>query len=160
MPNINQVTLAGHLGRDAEVRVTQAGKPWATFSVAVTEKYKAQDGSWKETTTWVNCKWWGCYDNAGDWLKKGRGVFVTGKLAENSYEKQDGTKVKTLEVKVDHCYPVENTKPDGVRDSDARYAGRQAARQSSYNRPAATPAPQPETNSLPWDGASDDDVPF
>lgn len=134
MPSgLNEVIIGGHLGRDAEIRFTKDGSPWASFTVCVSEKYKNRAGETVESQTWVGCKWWSCYENAGEWLTKCRGVIVTGKLATNSYENKEGKKVTTLEVKVTHCYPHDNTwskrgarepqqRRDHVEESDARYS--------------------------------------
>lgn len=141
MPSINSVVIAGHLGRDADIKFTKSGDPWARFSVAITERYKAGN-EWKEQTTWVNCKWWGCYENAGEWLTKGRGVTITGKLSVNSYEAKDGTKRNDLEVRVFQCFPAD---------------GSFAKRRETDDRPLASKPV--ETGD--WGGAAtDDDVPF
>lgn len=141
MPSINSVVIAGHLGRDAEVKFTKDGKAWVPFSVAVTEKYKSGN-EWKERTVWLSCKWWGCYENVGEWLTKGRGVVVTGRLDVNSYEDKNGVKRNDVEINVAKCVPV-----------DSSFFRKREARD---DRP---PASKPmETD---WGGsATDDDVPF
>src|ERR1043166_3273638 len=90
--SVNKVILVGSLGRDPEVLSTPTGQSVCNFSVATTEKFTGRDGSNKESTQWHNVVVWGkTADNCGQYLKKGRQVYVEGKLTSRSYEAKDGS---------------------------------------------------------------------
>ena len=91
MSSINQVAISGHLGRDAELQTTQSGFSYCTFSVAVTDPKKNDDGSWGEYVNWVNVTIWGNRAEAlAPILAKGTKVAVSGKLHYRSWETEDG----------------------------------------------------------------------
>lgn len=94
MPSYQKVQVMGHLGRDPEVRYSQAGEPVANFSVAVTEK---RSGS--ESTEWFNCV---AFKKTAEivqkYLHKGDAVFAEGKLQTREYQGRDGEKRKSMEL--------------------------------------------------------------
>ncbi len=89
---INNVQLIGRLGKDPETRTAQNGTTITKFTVATSEKYKdKQSGEMKEVTEWNNCVTFGkLADISGQYLTKGKLVYVSGKLKTDKYEK-DGT---------------------------------------------------------------------
>ncbi len=90
MPALNRVQLIGYLGRDPEMRYTPTGKPYTTFSVAVTRRWKGSSGEQKEATDWFNIEAWGrLAEICNQYLSKGRLVFIEGRLHTDRYE-QDG----------------------------------------------------------------------
>jgi single-strand DNA-binding protein len=94
MAGFNKMTLIGNLGRDPEVRYSQNGMAVCTFSVAVTEKKK--EG---EHTEWFRIKSFGkTAENAGQYLQKGRQVYVEGRLELNKYKDKDGVDRTSLDV--------------------------------------------------------------
>ena len=94
MPSRNELTIMGHLGRDAEVK---ADGRLLSFSVACSEKYKTRTGEEKETTTWITVKWWSEKFAAvmASQLKKGALVAVFGAFATEKYTGKDGAE-KTM----------------------------------------------------------------
>lgn len=84
MPNHNQCSFIGHIGKDAEKKNSKSGdQVWADFSVAVTDRNKE--------TMWISCKIFGrSADNAVNFCKKGASVFVTGRLSVSAYMSKDG----------------------------------------------------------------------
>lgn len=95
---INKVTIVGNLGRDPEVRFSQSGNAVCKLNVAVTERRKEGD-SWKDHTEWVRCVCFGkTAENAGQYLQKGRQVYVEGRLQTSSYKDKDGVEKYTTEV--------------------------------------------------------------
>jgi len=97
---INQVTLVGRTGKDAEVKYIASGTAVANVSVATTEKWK-KDGQAKERTEWHNVTFWGnLAEIAGEYLKKGTLVYVQGKLQYDEWEK-DGQKHRGVKVVAD-----------------------------------------------------------
>lgn len=91
---MNQITLEGFLGRDAEVKTTPSGTRFATFSVATSDKSK--DG--KEMTEWHRVKAFGYTADHCEGLRKGAKVYVRGKMTYGSYENKQGQKVSTADV--------------------------------------------------------------
>ncbi len=101
---VNKVILVGNLGRDPEVRSTPSGQSVATFSLATNRKWRDKDGNRQEQTEWHNIVCWGRQaEIAGQYLTKGRQVFVEGRLQTRSWEdKQSGEKKYKTEVICDN----------------------------------------------------------
>ncbi len=90
---LNKVILIGHLGKDPELRYTPNGTAVCNFSLATTEKYKADDGNWVDKTEWHNIvAWRKLAETCSNYLKKGSKVYLEGKLTTETYEKDGGEK--------------------------------------------------------------------
>lgn len=87
MPALNRVQLIGRLGRDPESRYTPTGKRVVHFSLAVSHRWKDEDGEMREFTEWVNVETW---ERLGEvcqeYLKKGSLVYAEGRLKTDRYE--------------------------------------------------------------------------
>lgn len=100
MAGVNKVIIVGNLGRDPEVRFTQGGAAVCNLSVAVGERVKKGE-TWEDHTEWFRVVVFGkTAENAGQYLQKGRQVYVEGKLRQREYEK-DGQKQRSTEVVAD-----------------------------------------------------------
>lgn len=100
MAGVNKVIIVGNLGRDPEVRFTQGGAAVCNLSVAVGERVKKGE-AWEDHTEWFRVVVFGkTAENAGQYLQKGRQIFVEGKLRQREYEK-DGQKQRSTEVVAD-----------------------------------------------------------
>lgn len=86
MPNMNQVVLVGHLGRDMEVSWTTTGKSVGKFSIATSIGTKD-----RPATSWHNVVWWNPPESG--LLRKGQAVIVVGNWAQDTYEDKTGKKV-------------------------------------------------------------------
>jgi single-strand DNA-binding protein len=96
---VNKVILIGNLGRDPEVRFTPSGQAVARFSVATTERWRDQQGQPQERTEWHNVVVWGKQAEAcGQYLAKGRQVYVEGRIQSRSYDDKDGNKRTVVEI--------------------------------------------------------------
>ncbi len=96
---VNKVILIGNLGKDPEVRFTPNGKALAKFSVATSEKWTDQQGQKQERTEWHNVVVWGKQaESCGQYLSKGRQVFVEGSIRSRSYDDKDGNKKYITEI--------------------------------------------------------------
>lgn len=92
---LNKFIGIGNLGRDAEVRMAGASKV-ANFSIAISEKWKDQNGQQQEKTEWVNLvAWKGLADVAEKFFKKGVKLYVEGKLVTRSFDKEGQTHYRT-----------------------------------------------------------------
>jgi single-strand DNA-binding protein len=137
---VNKVILVGNLGRDPEMRTTPSGQALAKFSVATTRKWRDRDGNRQEQTEWHNIVIWGRQaEIAGQYLTKGRQIYLEGRLQTDSWEdKTHGDKRYRTEVICEHFQML------GSRDSSSDGGGYGA--EPSQAPPPAAPA--------------DDDIPF
>lgn len=87
MASLNKVMLIGNLGKDPEVRFTAAGQAVASMTIATSEKFKKGD-EWQETTEWHRVTLWArLAEIAGEYLSKGKTVYIEGRLQTREYEK-------------------------------------------------------------------------
>jgi len=99
MSNLNKVLLMGRLGADPELRYTTDGTPVATFRMATSESYKDKSGVKQERTEWHSIvAWRKLAEIAGEYLKKGRLVYIEGRIQSREYEGRDGVKRKVYEI--------------------------------------------------------------
>jgi single-strand DNA-binding protein len=97
--SVNKVILIGNLGRDPEVRFTAGGKAVARFSVATSEVWNDAEGSRQERTEWHNVVVWGKQaESCGQYLQKGRQVYIEGSIRNRQYDDKDGNKKYITEV--------------------------------------------------------------
>lgn len=96
---VNKVILIGNLGRDPEVRFTPSGQAVARFSVATTERWRDQQGQPQERTEWHDVVVWGKQaETCGQYLAKGRQVYVEGRIQKRTYDDRDGNKRTVVEI--------------------------------------------------------------
>ena len=99
MPALNRVQLIGYLGRDPEARFTSNGKKYATFTLAVNHIWKSAEGEKHEATDWFLVNAWGkLAEICLSYLKKGRLVFVEGRLQTDRWEDKGETHYRTTVV--------------------------------------------------------------
>lgn len=131
MASYNRVHLIGNLGQNPELRYTQNQTPVTSFSIATSEYRNLSDGTKQTITDWHRIVVWGRQaENCSKYLKKGRPVFIEGKLQTRSWEDQSGQKRYTTEVvasnvqflggaQSEHYDP----RPDDGQSSDSRMGG-------------------------------------
>ena len=99
MASFNKIVIVGYLGRDPEIRYTPQGMAVCNFSIATTERRKDKSGEFQDATTWFRVTVWGKQaESANQYLSKGRQVFVEGRLRQEEFTGQDGSKRTSLEV--------------------------------------------------------------
>lgn len=100
MASLNKVMLIGNLGQDPELRYTQSNTAVCNFSLATNESWTdKQSGEKKEETYWARIVCWGKQaETCEKYLKKGRSVYVEGKLTERTWEDKEGIKRYTTEI--------------------------------------------------------------
>jgi single-strand DNA-binding protein len=97
--SVNKVILIGNLGKDPEVRFTQTGSAVANFSIATSEQWNDRDGKRQERTEWHNIVVWGKQaETCGQYLAKGRQVYVEGSIRTRSYDDKTGAKRYVTEI--------------------------------------------------------------
>jgi len=113
MPALNRVQLIGNLGRDPEARFTANGKKYAIFSVAVNRSWKSADGEKQEATDWFTINAWGKLGEIClQYLKKGRLVFVEGRLQTDRWEDKDSGETHSRIFVVAQTMQILDRKPD------------------------------------------------
>jgi single-strand DNA-binding protein len=101
MPDVNKVFLAGRLTRDPELRYLPSGAPVCEMGLAVTRMFKTRDGERREDTMFINVTAWrGTAEYCGENLRKGRPIFVEGRLKSDQWEDKN-TGQKRTSIKVD-----------------------------------------------------------
>ncbi len=99
MASVNKAIIIGNLGRDPEVRYTQSGQAVASFTVATTETWTGRESDRQERTDWHNIVVWGKQaETCGQYLSKGRQVYIEGSIRPRSYEDRDGNKRYITEI--------------------------------------------------------------
>ncbi len=100
MGGINKVILVGNLGGDPEVRYTKAGQAVASFNLATSESWKDKDtGEKQEKTEWHRIVAWGKLGEiCGEYLNKGKQVYIEGRLQTREWEDDEGNKKQTTEI--------------------------------------------------------------
>ncbi len=100
--SLNRVFLMGNLTRDVEIRHTAGNQAVGNFGIAVNRRYKTQSGEQREEVTFVDCEAWGrTAEVMGQYLHKGRPVFIEGRLKLDQWEGKDGSKQSKLRVVVE-----------------------------------------------------------
>ena len=146
---INKVILVGNLGQDPEIRYTADGRPIANFSIATSETWKDKgSGERREKTEWHRVVVFGkLAEICGEYLSKGRQVYIEGKLQTRKWQGQDGQDRYTTEVVVDMRGTMQML---GSRDSGGT---RPAAKSDGgYADPGYPQQPYPNDQ--------EDDIPF
>jgi len=151
---VNKVILVGRVGRDPEVRYTSSGVPVANFSVATDESFKSRNGEQQQHTEWHRVVAWSkLAEICGEYLTKGKLVYIEGSIRSKDWEDQSGNKRTSVEI------IARNMQMLGSR-SDAERAA------AGGSRPAASPSQTSEErdDSGPEPSAdgeiTDDDIPF
>ncbi len=95
--SVNKVILIGNLGKDPEVKFTPNGMAVAKFSIATNERFKDKEGQWQDRTEWHNIvAWQRLAEICGEYLKKGRSVYVEGRLQTRSWDDKDSGQKKYM----------------------------------------------------------------
>ena len=160
---VNKVILIGNLGQDPELRYTSSGTAVCNFSLATTESYKDRDGNQVENTEWHRIVAWArLAEICGEYLSKGRQVYIEGQLQTRQWEDKDGNTRYTTEIKAREMQMLGSR--DGGSDSGSGgddYNQSRPQQRSSDN--GGGRSPQPARQSAPADDYSfepDDDLPF
>ena len=99
MSSVNKVTLIGRLGADPEVRYTQGGQPVANLRVATSENWTDRDGQRQERTEWHSVSVWGKQaELCGQYLSKGRQVYLEGRIQSREYTDKEGINRKAVDI--------------------------------------------------------------
>ncbi len=151
--SVNKVILIGNLGKDPEVKYTPSGTAVAKFSLATNERYKDKEGNWQDRTEWHNITAWArTAEIAGEYLKKGRTVYIEGRLRTDSWEdKNTHEKKYRTEIVVENLVLLGGGRGEGEEGSGGKSRGSSA--NAMDQRPQQEEAHQAT-------GITDEDIPF
>ncbi len=154
MASFNKVILLGNLTRDPEVRYTPKGTAVAELGMAVNRMFSGENGEKREETTFVDVTLWGrTAEIAGEYLKKGRPVFIEGRLQLDSWEdKTSGQKRSKLKVVGETMQLI------GGRPGGGGGGGSEPDEGGSSRASGSRPAPPPSRAA--GSEAEEDDIPF
>ncbi|MDO6387796.1 MULTISPECIES: single-stranded DNA-binding protein [Uliginosibacterium] len=167
MASVNKVIIVGNLGKDPETRYAPSGDAFCTITVATTDTWKdKQTGEKKEATEWHRVVFNGrLAEIAGQYLKKGRPVYIEGSLRTRKWTNKEGVEQYTTEIRADQMQMLGSREDGGAsrggNDYDQR--GGDDFQQAPRARPAAAPAARPAPAAAPAAGGFgdfDDDIPF
>jgi single-strand DNA-binding protein len=155
MASFNKVLLLGNLTRDPEVRYTPKGSAVCDLGIAVNRQYTLENGEKREEVTYVDVVLWSrLAEIAGEYLKKGRPVFIEGRLQMDSWEdKQSGQKRTKLRV------VGETMQLLGSRPSGGGGAPPEAGEEDRGSQPAGKASAPPPKSAAPA-GPDEDEIPF
>jgi len=158
--SVNKVILLGNLGKDPEVKFTPQGTAVAKFSLATNERFKDKDGNWQDRTEWHNIVCWArLAEIAGEYLKKGRSVYIEGRIQTHSWDdKQSGQKKYMTEIIANDLVLLggKGAGGGGEESGSSRARSAQAASSGGGNDFDQRPAP----SSVPETQITDEDIPF
>lgn len=144
MPSLNKVMLMGNCTRDPELKYTPKGTAVAQLGLAINRNWTTEGGEKKEEVTFVDVEFFGrLAEIAGEWVKKGRPIFIEGRLKLDTWDdKQSGQKRSKMKVVVEQMQLL------GGREEAAQPARKPNA--VTAHRPAADPALDVERDDIPY----------
>ncbi len=145
MSGVNKVILIGNLGAAPEVRYTAGGQAVANFRLATTERWVNKSGERSENTEWHRVVAWGkLAETCGQYLQKGKQVYVEGKIRTRQWQDQTGQKRYTTEIVAVNLVML----------------GRAGDRTELADEPVTVPPDDGPGAGADFDAGSDDDLPF
>ena len=161
MASVNKVILVGNLGRDPEVRYLPSGDPVANVTIATSSKYKSKTGELVEETEWHRVTFFGkLAEIVGQYLKKGRSVYVEGRIKTRKYTDKDGVEKFATDIIANDMQMLGSREGRGEPSGDDEGGG--YSRPAPASRPAAAQRPAAPAAAKPSSGFDDmdDDIPF
>lgn len=155
--SVNKVILIGRLGKDPELKYTPSGVAYAKFSIATDEVFKDRAGEQQKRTEWHNIVAWNkLAEICGEYLTKGKQVYIEGSIQSRQWEDQSGNKRTSYEI-VARQMTMLGSKSDSERSPMGNT--KTAAATSSAGSPDDNP-PAAEPHSPPTSEITDEDIPF
>ena len=157
MPSVNKVILMGNLGRDPEVRFMPNGDAVCNFSIATTDSWKDKAGERQEKTEWHNIVMYRrLAEIAGEYLKKGRPVYLEGRLQTRKWQTKEGQDRYTTEIIADSMQMLGGR--DGAPAQDSQPSP-QPESKDEFDQTPSRNSQSESTSSSSFD-EFEDDIPF
>jgi single-strand DNA-binding protein len=164
MASVNKVILIGNLGKDPEVKYTPGGMAVARFTIATNERVKDKDGNWGDRVEWHNIV---LFDRkaevAGEYLKKGRSVYIEGSIRTNSWDdKETGQKKYRTEIIGNQMVLLGGGPREGGGEGGEGGGGYSRGRSGARSGGQEQHAPEHESQAPSSSGPeiTDEDIPF
>lgn len=158
MASVNKAILIGNLGKDPEVRYMPSGDAITHINIATTETFKDREGVKQERTEWHRVVFFGALAKiAGEYLKKGRSVYIEGRIQTRKWQGQDGQDRYTTEIVANEMKMLGgrgDSGGDASFEPRASEAGEPASRAPQSSARTSSPSKPDVDNSF------DDDIPF
>ena len=139
MAGVNKVILVGNLGKDPEVRHLESGSVVANITLATTETYKDKEGNRVSNTEWHDLEMWeGLARIAEQYLRKGKQIYVEGRIKSDTWEDEQGNTRKRTRIRVNNMTMLGGNQNEGAAPSGGQ------PQQQSNPTPAAPPPPKPD----------------
>ena len=157
MASVNKVILLGNLGRDPETRYTTGGDAVCNLSIATSEQWKDKNGEKQERTEWHRVVLFArLAEIAGEYLKKGRSVYIEGRLQTRKYTDKDGVEKYSTEIVGDRMQLLGGREGGGASGGEAEFAGATAGGGRRESAAGGAPKGGAKKNTEDFD----DDIPF
>ena len=157
MASVNKVILIGNLGRDPETRYTTGGDAVTTLNIATSEQWKDKSGEKQERTEWHRVVLFArLAEIAGEYLKKGRSVYIEGRLQTRKYTDKDGVEKYSTEIVGDRMQLLGGREGGGASGGEAEFAGATAGGGRRESAAGSAPKGGAKKNTEDFD----DDIPF
>ena len=156
---VNKVILVGTLGKDPEVRYSQAGAALTSVSIATNESWKDKNGEKQERTEWHRVKFFGkLAEIAGEYLKKGGMVYIEGSLRTEKYTDKQGVEKYSTDIIANEMQMLGGM-PGGAERGERSSGGGDRPQRAAggYERSGSASPPPAARNDEPF---PDDDIPF
>jgi single-strand DNA-binding protein len=154
MASVNKVILVGNLGRDPETRYTTSGDAVTNIRLATTDTWKDKAGEKQERTEWHNIVFYGRQaEIAGEYLKKGRQIYVEGRLQTRKWQDKEGQDRYTTEIIADRMQML-GSREGGATPVAAEPSERAPGGEARAGAKGSAPAAKKNVDDL------DDDIPF
>ncbi len=164
MASVNKVILVGNCGRDPEVRYAASGTAVCTISIATSSRRKDKtSGETIEDTQWHRVTFYErLAEIAGEYLKKGKSVYIEGRLKYGKYTDKDGVERNTVDIVASEMQMLGGREGTGGAGSGDDMGGTSAPAPAPRSAPAArnAPAAKPAAKSSTGFDDMDDDIPF
>lgn len=145
---VNKVILIGNLGQDPDVKSTQGGQSVANLSIATSERRKDRDGNWTDHTEWHKVTAWGnTAENVGKFCKKGKQVYIEGRLQTRKWQDKEGKDRYTTEIVADVVRFLGGKEGGGERETQhtrSQYDGDSRRPDNTDRRPNPSHGPDDE----------------
>jgi single-strand DNA-binding protein len=152
MASVNKVILVGNLGRDPETRYTTGGDAVTNIRVATTDTWKDKNGEKQERTEWHTVVFFGRQaEIAGEYLKKGKQVYIEGRLQTRKWQDKEGQDRYTTEIVADRMQML------GTREGSGAAVAAEPSERSAEARSGARTGGAPAKKNV---DDLDDDIPF
>jgi len=156
--SVNKVILIGRLGKDPEMKYTPSGVPVAKFSLATDENFKDRAGEQQKRTEWHNIVAWSkLAEICGEYLTKGKQVYIEGRIQSRQWEDQSGNKRTSYEI-IARDMKMLGSKGDSVAAPSATSERAASSASAEPTTPGDSSAP-PEISSASPE-ITDEDIPF